>query len=59
MEETRLMLLMQLIENLRDNFQVFESSYESSDKEKFDSSKKAMIEIQSKIKFLIENYKKQ
>jgi hypothetical protein len=52
MDETKLALLVQLIENLRENYASLERAYNSADKEAFDKSKKALLEIQSKIKLL-------
>jgi hypothetical protein len=53
MEEEKLMLLMQLTKSLKDNFDVLKKAYDSSDKEDFDMSKKALLEMQKKINFLL------
>lgn len=57
MEETRLMLLVQLIENLKENYKSLEGAYGSSDKEMFDNSKRSILELQNKIKVLVKNLK--
>lgn len=55
MEETRLMLLIQLIENLAENSKSFEDSLFNADKEKFEDSKKSLLEVRGKINVLIKN----
>ena len=53
--ENRIMLLSQLINGLSDNFQKFEKAYENSNKEDFDSSKAAILELQKKIEYILKN----
>jgi hypothetical protein len=50
MDEGKIMLLMQLIKALEDNFIIFEKAYGDSDKEDFENSKKALLDLQIKIK---------
>ncbi len=53
MEANQLMLLFQLITRLDENVKEFERGYNLSEKEKFDSSKKAILELHKKIDFLL------
>lgn len=53
MDESEVMLLYQLAGNLKENLDLFTKSFESSDKESFEKSKKALLEIQSKINFIL------
>ena len=53
MEEGKLLLLVQLVNSLESNFVNFQKSYDKSDKEAFDFSKSAILEIQKKIEGLI------
>jgi hypothetical protein len=49
MDEGRLMLLAQLVNSLETNFNSLDVAYRDSDKEKFDLSSSAILEIQQKI----------
>jgi hypothetical protein len=53
MEESKILILLQLVRTLDENFLIFEKAYNTSDKEKFDSSKNAILDFQRKINFLI------
>lgn len=53
MGENKVLLLAQLVNNLNENFANFEKSYNSSDKQEFDTAKKALIESQRQINFLL------
>ena len=55
MEETKLLLLIKLTAELKNNADLLEKSYNSSNKEDFNNFKKSILEIQSKIKFLFFN----
>jgi hypothetical protein len=54
MDSGKIILLAQLINNLKENFVIFEKAYNESDKEKFDESKKIILELQHKIDFLMQ-----
>lgn len=49
MEFGDLSLLFQLINGLETSFEEFEKAYNSSDKEKLDSAKEALLDYQKKI----------
>ena len=49
MEFKDLTLLFQLINGLEDSYEEFEKAYTTSDKEKFDSAKEALLDFQKKI----------
>jgi hypothetical protein len=49
MEEGKLMLLTQLVNTIESNFNALEKAYDNSDKEKFDLSSSAILELSSKI----------
>ena len=53
MEENKILLLVQLINNLAENYNHLEKAYDSSDKENFDNSKKIILELQNKIDLLL------
>ena len=53
MENSKIMLLFQLVSSLEDNVNSFSKSFNSQDKEKFDLSKKALLEIQKKIAYIL------
>lgn len=53
MENNNVMLLMQLMNALSENFKTFEKSYTEQNKESFDNSKKALLELQGKINFIL------
>jgi hypothetical protein len=55
MNEGKLVLLTHLINALDRAFGDFEKAYDGSDKENFDNSKKAVLDVQKKINFLLEN----
>lgn len=48
-----LSLLFQLINGLESSYKEFVKSYDSSDKEKFDSSKEALLDFQKKIDYIL------
>ena len=52
MDERKLMLLAQLVNSLESNFNSLEDSYNLQDKEKFDLSSSAILELQKKINVL-------
>lgn len=52
MEINQVMLLLQISNQLKENFEIFEKAYNEQDKEKFDSSKKLILELQKKINIL-------
>jgi hypothetical protein len=52
MEETKILLLLKLIDNLKESFADFQKAYNSSDKEGIDNYKKNILDIQKKIKVL-------
>ena len=47
------MLLTQLAGALENNFKIFEKAYNDSDKELFDNSKSAILEVQKKINIIL------
>ena len=53
MESNKIMLLFQLINGLDEAFSIFEKSYNESNKEKFDSSKKAILDLSNKINYVL------
>lgn len=53
MEDNKVLLLFQLMNSLNGNFEIFEKSYTKQDKENFDNSKKAILEIQKRIAFIL------
>jgi hypothetical protein len=53
MEGGKIIILAQLINTLRENYAVLKSSYNESNKEKFEQVKKIILELQSKIEFLL------
>lgn len=53
MDSGKITLLTQLITGLKDNFVIFEKAYQDSDKENFDRAKNIILELQSKIDFLL------
>jgi len=53
MDAGSVMLLSQLVNGLEENFEEFKKAYDSSDKESFDISKKNLLDIQSKIAFIL------
>ena len=53
MENNKVMLLFQLISSLEDNFNSIQKAYTSNDKEVFDKSKKAILDISNKIGIVI------
>jgi hypothetical protein len=53
MENNKVLLLLQLINSLNGNFEVLEKSYNNQNKEDFDNSKKAILEIQKRINFIL------
>ncbi len=55
MENNDLLLLMQLIKSLEAHVNNFERAYQDMDKEKFEKYKKAILEFQNKIGFLLKN----
>ena len=57
MEQNQILLLSQLIAILNENMSLLRSSYDSQDKEKFDSAKSAIIDAQAKINFLLKAVK--
>ena len=54
MESDKLILLAQLIESLNNNVKELEKAFKNNDKEDYDISKKAILDFQSKINFLLE-----
>ena len=55
MEYNNLLLIMQLIRSMGYQVEAFEKAYNNSDKDKFESSKKSLLELQNKINFIIKN----
>jgi len=53
MEEGKIMLMFQLVNNLEENFYNFNNAYNQQDKEKFDKFKKAVLEAQRRIDYLL------
>ena len=53
MDSGKITLLAQLITALSQNFLVLEKYYQNSDKERYESSKKIVLELQSKIDSLL------
>ena len=53
MQENKSMLLAQLIEGMREAHSDFEQSYSKNNKKSFDNSKKALLDFQTKIAFLL------
>ncbi|MEK6885493.1 MAG: hypothetical protein AABX17_00845 [Nanoarchaeota archaeon] len=53
MNSAQLMMLSQLINRLDENAITLEKAYNSSDKEKFEASRNAIIEFYKKIDFII------
>jgi len=53
MDENKVLLLLQLVNNLDNIYLDLEKAYNSSDKPRFDKSKKAVLELQSKLNFLL------
>jgi hypothetical protein len=53
MEDNKILLLSQLMNGLIEGFNSFEKSYSEKNKETFESSKKAMLEAQKKINFVL------
>ena len=53
MEDNKILLLSQLMNGLIEGFNNFEKSYSEQDKETFESSKKAILETQGKINFIM------
>lgn len=53
MDSAQLVLLIQLITNLKANYALLENSFNSSDKESFDNYKKVLLELQFKIDYLL------
>jgi hypothetical protein len=56
MEDNQILLLSQLLNSIIENFNSFQKSYAEQNKELFDSSKKAILEVQSKINYLLKKY---
>jgi hypothetical protein len=54
MEDSRIMLLVQLIAKLESASKRLEESYVNSEKEKFETSKKELLELQNKINLTLE-----
>lgn len=55
MEEGKLMLLTQLVNSIESNFNSLEKAYNDSDKEKFDLSGSAVLELSNKINSVLKN----
>lgn len=55
MEDNKVLLLSQLLSLLQSNFENFEKSYLNKDKENFDKSKKALLEVQKKLNYVLKN----
>jgi len=53
MDSSQLMMLSQLINRLNESAIILEKAFNSSDKEKFEASKKAILEFSKKIDFII------
>ncbi len=53
MENNKILLLLQLMNSLNGNFENFEKGYLNQDKENFDNSKKAILEIQKRINLVL------
>jgi hypothetical protein len=53
MEDNKILLLSQLMNGLIEGFNNFEKSYSEQDKVTFESSKKAILETQGKINFIL------
>jgi hypothetical protein len=53
METSKIMLLLQLAQNLDNKFSILEEAYKDSDREKFDLAKKSIIDLNNKINFLL------
>lgn len=53
MENNNVLLLSQLTNSLNENFEIFQKAYLEQNKENFDRSKKAILEIQGKINFIL------
>ena len=53
MDENKVLLLVQLVNNLDRIYLDFEKAYASSNKLKFDNSKNAIMELQNKINFIL------
>ena len=55
MENNNVLLVSQLVGSLMANFEIFEKAYTEKNKENFDERKKAMLEVQAKINFILNN----
>jgi len=55
MENNKILLLAQLTNSLIENFEIFQKAYAEQNKENFDRSKRAILEIQSRINFTLTN----
>jgi len=53
MESNKILLLFQLINKMEEGFNSLKKAYESLDKERFDKSKKLLLDIQKKIEVII------
>lgn len=53
MEGGKILLLSQLMASFDENFLSFKNAYDAKDKESFDKSKKALLEIQHRIDYLL------
>lgn len=53
MENNNVLLLAQLLAILKSNFENLDKAYSDKDKENFDRAKKAILEIQKKISYII------
>ena len=57
MEQNKILLLSQLIAILNESAGNLETAYELQEKEKFDSAKSSILDIQNKINFLLKEVK--
>ena len=53
--ENKIQILFQLIANLKSKIEALERSFKILDKNAFDADKKAILDLQSKIKYALKN----
>jgi len=53
MDENKVLLLVQLVNKLDENYSNLEKAYNNSNKINFENSKKAVFELQNKINFIL------
>jgi hypothetical protein len=57
MEEGKILLLLQLIKGLENNFRLLEKGYENSQKEAFEKGKDALVDIHNKMNSILSKEK--